>query len=83
MDTLTDIELLIVARAIGNSNNSDLRELVNKHRHENDAIINSELISARQLYEKLNDMLRERDIDYDTGVQTTTITTKLKLEGIL
>jgi hypothetical protein len=83
MVTLTDIELLIVARAIGNSNNSDLRELVNKHRHENDAIINSELISARQLYEKLNDMLRERDIDYDTGVQTTTITTKLKLEGIL
>jgi hypothetical protein len=83
MDTLTDIELLIVARAIGNSSNNDLRAAVNKHRHENDAIINSELISARQLYEKLNDMLRERDIDYDTGVQTTTITTKLKLEGIL
>ena len=83
MNTLTDIELLIVARAIGNSSTNDLWTVVNKRSHAKDAVVTNEYIDTCVLYVKLNDMLLERGIDYDTGIKTTTITKKLKLGGIL
>ena len=79
MDNLTDIELLILARTIGNSSNNDLRKVVNKYDH---GSISREYINTCELYNKLDNMLLERGIDYVTGMQTTTITTKLKLEGV-
>ena len=81
MNTLTDIELLILTRIAGNSSNRDVLTVVNTDGHEE--IISNEYIDTCVLYVKLNDMLLERGIDYVTGVQTTVITTKLKLEGIL
>jgi hypothetical protein len=81
MNTLTDIELLILTRVADNTSNSALRIVVNTDDH--DEIISSEYIDTCVLYMKLNAMLLERGIDYDTGIQTTTITTKLKIEGII
>jgi len=81
MNKLTDIELLILARVAGNTNNNDVRTVVNTE--DFDKSISIEYIDTCELYVKLNDMLLERGIDYATGVQTTVITTKLKLEGIL
>ena len=80
MDNLTDIELLILARTIGNSSNSDLRKVANKYAHHGN--ITMKCIDSCELYNKLDSMLLERGIDYVTGMQTTTITTKLKLEGV-
>ena len=81
MNTLTDIELLILARVAGNSSNSDVRKVVNRDRCRYESI-SSEYIDMCELYNKLDSMLLERGIDYVTGMQTTTITTKLKLEGV-
>jgi len=85
MDNLTDIELLILARTINNSSIIDLLEVVNRDSYGYDfgyGSISREYINTCELYNKLDNMLLERGIDYVTGMQTTTITTKLKLEGV-
>ena len=85
MDNLTDIELLILARTIGNCSNNDLREVVNRDSDTYDygyGSITMKCIDGGKLYNKLYNMLLERGIDYVTGMQTTTTTTKLKLEGV-
>jgi len=86
MKTLTDIELLIVARAIGNSTNVSLRVLVNdnsKHNGGDEASITDAAVRSYTIWKKLITMLYDRGIDRDTGLKTETIKTTTKLAGIL
>ena len=86
MNTLTDIQVLIVARTIGNTSTFDLRKVVNKrsvHQGGSDAGITDAAIQACDIYQLFRNELEARNIDYYTGKKDVVTTTQTVLKGIL
>jgi len=72
LKNFTDLELLMLTRAIGNLRNTDLIQLLNKRGYNSgEARIDLARIDAHALYKKLSAILDERGIDYTTGMVTT------------